>query len=105
MSVIEELVDRNALKLALLNRSEEDLEILMKFILWKIRDPKTMNMLLYVLNLLVEYYGIVIGNNVKIDALFKQIKEAVDKEIEFEKDLLEINQKLQSIQDIHILLN
>ena len=37
MSVFEELIDRNALKLALLNRSEEDLEQLLNFILWKIK--------------------------------------------------------------------
>jgi U3 small nucleolar RNA-associated protein 15 len=105
MSVLEELIDRNALKLSLLNRSEEDLEILLNFILWKIRDPKTMNVLLYVFNLLVDYYKIAIGHNTKIDELFKKISSAVSAEIDFEKDLKEISSTIDSINSINYLIN
>jgi U3 small nucleolar RNA-associated protein 15 len=105
MSVIEELIDRNALKIALLNRSEEDLEILLNFIFWKIRDPKTMNVLLYVFNLLVDFYKIAIGHNSKINELFRKINEAIQQEIKFENDLREINNTIDSINSINYLLN
>jgi hypothetical protein len=105
MSVFEELIDRNALKLALLNRSEDDLEILLNFILWKIRDPKTMNVLLYVFNLLIDYYKIAIGHNIKIDELFKKISEAISSEIQFETDLMGISREIDSINSINYLIN
>jgi U3 small nucleolar RNA-associated protein 15 len=104
MSVLEELVDRNGLKLALLNRSEEDLEILLNFILWKIRDPKTMNLLLYVFNLLIDYYNIAIGHNAKIDELFRKISEAITTEISFEKNLKAIGNSIEQINNINYLI-
>lgn len=103
MTVIEELIDRNALKLALLNRSEEDLEILLKFVLWKIRDPKTMNLLIYVFNLIIDYYMVIYGKNEKIDKLFNQISEALNEEIKFEEDLLNVASKLDSVSSINNL--
>ena len=101
ITVLEELIDRNALKLALLNRSEEDLEILLKFVLWKIRDPKTQNILLYVFNLLTEYYMVMYGRNTKIDSLFNQILEALKEEIQFERKLKEIDEQIETVSNLH----
>lgn len=100
ITVIEELIDRNALKLALLNRSEEDLELILNFILWKIRDPKLMHTIIYMFNLVISYYMIMFGENSKIDKLFKQIFKAINDEIEYEKALLKINAKIDSINNI-----
>lgn len=101
MSVIEELIDRNTLKLALLNRSEEDIELVLKFILWKIRDPKTMNTLLYVFNIVMDYYILTYGKSERIDKLFGQISEALKEEIYLEKSLLNISSKIDSINNIN----
>jgi hypothetical protein len=101
MSVFEELIDRNALKLALLNRSEEELEQLLNFVLWKIRDPKTQNVLVHVFNLLVEYYMVAYGTNYKIDELFRKIYDAIKEEIAYEKGLTEINETIESINNIY----
>ncbi len=105
ITVLEELIDRNALKLALLNRSEDDLEILLNFILWKIRDPKTMNILIYIFNLLLDYYMITFGKNEKIDSLFLKIKEAITEEISFQMNLKEIGNKIESIENLYDLYN
>jgi hypothetical protein len=101
ISVFEELIDRNALKLALLNRSEEDLELLLNFILWKIRDPKTQNVLVHVFNLLIDYYMVAFGTNNKIDELFKKIYDAIKEEITYEQGLTEINETIESINNIY----
>jgi hypothetical protein len=101
MSVLEELIDRNALKLALLYRSEEDLEQLLNFILWKIRDPKTQNVLVHVFNLLVDYYMVAYGTNDKIDDLFRKIYDAIKEEIAYEQGLTEINDTIESINNIY----
>ncbi len=105
ITVLEELIDRNALKLALLNRSENELEILLNFILWKIRDPKTMNILLYVFNLLIEYYVITLGKNEKIDSLFLKIKKAITEEISYQMKLKDIGNKIESIENLQDLYN
>jgi hypothetical protein len=101
MSVLEELIDRNTLKLALLNRSEEDLELLLNLIQWKIRDPKTQNVLVHVFNLLVDYYMIAYGANDKIDELFRKINDSIKEEIAYEQGLLEINETIESINNIY----
>ena len=105
ITVLEELIDRNALKLALLNRSEDDLEILLNFILWKIRDPKTMNILIYVFNLLIEYYLITFGKNEKIDSLFLKIKDSITEEINYQMNLKQIGTKIESIENLYELYN
>jgi U3 small nucleolar RNA-associated protein 15 len=100
ITVIEELIDRNALKLALLNRSPEDLELLLQFILWKIRDPKAMNVLIYMLNLLIDFYMIMYGKNERISDLFNNILLSLKEEVEFEKSLIEVNSKIDSINTL-----
>jgi hypothetical protein len=100
MSLIEELIDRNVLKLALINRNEDELALVLKFILWKIRDPKSMNTLLYLFNLLIDFYMIMYGKNEKISKLFEDILNNIREEIEFEKSLLSFNAKIDSINQI-----
>lgn len=101
MSVLEELIDRNALKLALLNRSEEDLEQLLNFVLWKIKDPKTQNILVHVFNLIIDYYMVAFGTNDIIDELFRKIYDAIKEEIAYEQGLTEINETIESINNIY----
>jgi hypothetical protein len=98
---LEELIDRNALKIALLNRTEEDLEILLNFILWKIRDPKTMSIVIYVFNMIVDFYFIMYGKNQKIDNLFDKILESINEEVEFEKELKEIDSKIDTVINLN----
>jgi U3 small nucleolar RNA-associated protein 15 len=101
MSLVEELIDRNVLKLALINRNEDELALVLNFILWKIRDPKSMNTLLYVFNLLIDFYMIMYGKNEKISKLFEDILKNIREEIEFEKSLLNFNAKIDSISQIN----
>ena len=105
LGVFEELIDRNVLKLALLKRSEEEVEIILEFILWKIREPKAMNILLYVFDLMVNYYILFSNKNEKINNLFNQIEEEINNEYQFEKDLLEIKDEIQTITQVYNTLN
>jgi hypothetical protein len=103
ITLLEELIDRNALKLALLNRSEEDLEILLNFVAFKIRDPKVMNILIYLFNLIIDYYMIIFGKNEKIDKLFKKIQTSIKEEIELESRLNNIKERIESVNNINEL--
>jgi hypothetical protein len=64
-----------------------------------------MNILLYVFNLIIEYYMIMFGKNEKIDSLFGQISEAIKEEINFQKNLKEIHSKIDSVYNISNLNN
>ena len=89
----------------MLKRSEEEVEIILEFILWKIREPKAMNILLYVFDLMVNYYILFSNKNEKINNLFNQIEEEINNEYQFEKDLLEIKDEIQKITKVYNTLN
>mmetsp|Transcript_3208 Transcript_3208/g.2179 ORF Transcript_3208/g.2179 Transcript_3208/m.2179 type:complete len:92 (+) Transcript_3208:165-440(+) len=40
MSLLEEIIERDALELAVANRTPEELKLLMEFMLWKIQDHR-----------------------------------------------------------------
>lgn len=100
VSVIEELIDRNTLKLALMNRTEEDLAEILEFILWKIRDPKVMNILTYVFNILIDFYSPVLNKSNRIRTLFERANTEIQKEIDFEQSLIQLNSKLETVHNI-----
>ena len=105
LAMIEELIDRNALKIALMNRSEDEVENVLNFILWKIRDVKAMNILIYVFDLMMNYYFIVANKSPKIKELFEKIQKEIQNEISFEEDLMGISKEIESITRIYKTLN
>ena len=88
-----------------MKRSEDELEIILQFILWKIRDPKAMNILLNVFDLIVNYYILFSNKNEKINQLFNQIEKEINYEYEFEKNLLDIKDEIQTITQVYNTLN
>lgn len=46
LALIEELIQRSSLEVALANRSEKELEDLLKFVKWKIQDIKYQSVLI-----------------------------------------------------------
>ena len=105
LAMFEELIDRNALKIALMNRSEEDVLLILKFILWKIRDVKAMSVLTYVYELMMKYYIIVSNKNKEVKEMFEKISKEVNEEIAFEEDLIQVNKDIESITRIYKSLN
>ena len=101
LSLIEELIDRNALKLALMNRTEDDLVLLLNFIKWKIRDPKATNVLIYVLDLVIEYYMVMLDRSPHVTRIFREINNIIQDEIKIENDLNEINNKIDLLININ----
>ena len=60
-----------------------------------------MNVLVHVFNLLVDYYMVSFGTNNKIDELFKKIYDSIREEITYEQGLIEINESIESINNIY----
>ncbi len=64
-----------------------------------------MNILLYVFDLMVNYYILFSNKNDKINNLFNQIEEEINNEYQFEKDLLKIKDEIQTITQVYNTLN
>ena len=60
-TLLEELIQRDALELALTNRSPDELMKLVQFIQWKISDYRYQNVLVQVLRFLIDAYSGVLG--------------------------------------------
>jgi U3 small nucleolar RNA-associated protein 15 len=97
ISVIEELITRNALKLSLLNRTEEEVKVILKFIEKKINDPRICNILIHLFDLIVEYYSKVFGMNIEIDNLFDSINKKIEEEIKNQEEFTNIHNDLEDL--------
>ena len=57
-SIIDELVDRNTLKLALFNEDQNSLINILKLIKKKIHNPNKMNQIIYLMEIINKFYGV-----------------------------------------------
>ena len=96
-SIIDELVDRNTLKLALLNEDKNSLINILKLIKEKIHNPSKMNQILYLMELINKYYGVFKGKNEEINNLFNEIEKEINEEIMFEKDMIKLNSDIEAV--------
>ena len=61
MALLEELIERGGFEISLANRSEQELLLLLDFILWKVADYRYQALLLEVLRVIIDLYSGVIG--------------------------------------------
>ena len=100
-SIIDELVDRNTLKLALFNEDQNSLIKILKLIKKKIHNPSKMNQIIYLMELINKFYGVFKGKNGEIDNLFNEIEKEINEEIQFEKDLIKFESDINSIIQVY----
>jgi U3 small nucleolar RNA-associated protein 15 len=78
VALIEELVERSGLYVAVANRSEEELCQLLEFLIWKVGDYRYSNILVEVARIILNIYAGVIGLSDKVDyRLFKDLEREV----------------------------
>ena len=83
LSLIEELVERDALCIALANRSEDELVQVLDFLIWKLPDHRFSSVLLEVSRLLLDMYSAVVGLSDRVDnKLFNQLNHLVNDQLE-----------------------
>ena len=106
-SIIDELVDRNTLKLALFNEDQNSLINILKLIKKKIHNPTKMNQIIYLMEIINKFYGVFKGKNEEINNLFNEIEKEINEEIKFEKDMImldsDINAIIQTYENINSL--
>mmetsp|Transcript_26592 Transcript_26592/g.52409 ORF Transcript_26592/g.52409 Transcript_26592/m.52409 type:complete len:538 (-) Transcript_26592:185-1798(-) len=90
VSVVEELVARGALRLALAGRNDVTLQPLLNFLLKQIDNPQHSSLLLDVTNIVLDMYSRVVGQSVVVDETLHKLKVKVSAEVGFQKTATEL---------------
>ena len=104
-SIIDELVDRNTLKLALFNEDQNSLIDILKLVKKKIHNPSKMNQFIYLMDLINKYYGVFKGKNEEVNNLFNEIEKEINEEIQYEKDMIQLNSDIDSLVSAYQNIN
>lgn len=98
LSLVEELVERDALMIALGNRDEDELVKLLDFLIWKLPDYRYAQVLLEVSRITLDMYAGVVGLSDRFDnKLFNQLNLMVNDQIELQKGLLELSGQIELV--------
>ena len=90
VGVIEELVQRNGLRIALHGRDQQTLQPLVGFLVRNITRPPHAHVLIGVANLLLDMYAPVFGQSAAIDELFVRLRATCEGEARLQVDLAQL---------------
>lgn len=77
VALVEELVCRGGVFVALSGRSEEELSELLKFLCWKVADHRFSNVLLEVTRITIDMYSGVFSLSPKIQSQLAELEKVV----------------------------
>lgn len=97
VTVLEELIYRRALNIAISNRDPAGLEPLLAFIVKQIDNTRYAALLTDITNLLLDRYASVLGQSVVLDELFVKLKSKVEGELTFHQQSSELTGALEMI--------
>jgi len=89
-SVLEELINRGGLHVALSNRDDEALLPILRFITKHISIPKFAELLVYVTQVILDIYDYVVSTSELVLDLLNRLKTKLAQEIRYQKRLLEM---------------
>jgi len=90
VAVIEELVQRNGLRIALQGRDQHTLEPVVAFLVRQITSPPFAAVLIGVANLLLDMYAPVLGKSAAIDELFVKLRNTLEAEMRLQAELAQL---------------
>jgi len=90
VAVIEELVQRNGLRIALQGRDQHTLEPVVAFLVRQITSPPFAAVLIGVANLLLDMYAPVLGQSAAIDELFVKLRTTLEAEMRLQAELAQL---------------
>ncbi|XP_003216306.1 U3 small nucleolar RNA-associated protein 15 homolog [Anolis carolinensis] len=97
VAVIQDLNRRGTLKNALAGRDEEQLRVLLSFLISHVTDERFAPVLVNVAEMIIDIYMPVVGQSPVIDKQFLKLQELVEKEIEHQVELLEVLGMMDSL--------
>uniref|UniRef100_A0A672GK43 U3 small nucleolar RNA-associated protein 15 homolog n=1 Tax=Salarias fasciatus TaxID=181472 RepID=A0A672GK43_SALFA len=90
VAVIKELDRRGTLKNALAGRDEQGLSQLLHFFIGNLVDPRFAPVLVPAAEMILDIYRSVIGQSPLVDRQLVRLQDLLEKEIDYQKDLLEV---------------
>jgi len=96
-AVFKELMRRDGLHIALQSRDEMSLLPILKFLYQHIADPRFGSTACDVTAVIIDLYKPVLGSSFPIDNMFARLKQKVQEEIEFQRDLMKIKGQIQMV--------
>ncbi|KAL1525840.1 hypothetical protein AB1Y20_020675 [Prymnesium parvum] len=90
VSVVEELVQRNGLRIALQGRDHHTLQPVVAFLARQITSPPYSQVLIGVANLLLDMYAPVLGQSPTIDELFVKLRNVLEAEVRLQAELAQL---------------
>jgi len=97
ITVLEELIYRRALNIAISNRDPAGLEPLLTFIVKQIDNSRYAALLTDITNLVLDRYSSLLGQSVGLDELFVKLKQKVEAELAFHQQSSELTGALEMI--------
>ncbi|KAG2185793.1 hypothetical protein INT43_002230 [Umbelopsis isabellina] len=89
VSLLQELIHRDGLKMAIAGRDDISLEPIVRFVVKHINQPRYVNLLIDVANATIDMYSPALGQSPLIDDLISRLRDKVKQEIKFQKDLMQ----------------
>ncbi|KAK4049766.1 U3 small nucleolar RNA-associated protein 15 [Microbotryomycetes sp. JL221] len=96
-ALLEELMHRDGLTIALSNRHDASLEPILKFLVKHVTNPRYGVMACDVATVLIEIYTPVLGLSPLIDGLLTRLRRRVDEELAFHKELIAVRGALDMV--------
>ena len=90
VSVVEELVQRHGLRIALQGRDQQTLQPVVAFLARQITHPPFAPTLIGVANLLLDMYAPVLGQSAAIDELFVKLRNILEAEMRLQAELAQL---------------
>ncbi|GAA5984109.1 hypothetical protein JCM11641_000316 [Rhodosporidiobolus odoratus] len=96
-ALMEELIRRDGLPIALANRHDLTLEPVLSFLVKHITSPRFCTLAVDIATVLIEIYTPTLGLSPLIDTLFTRLRRKVDDELEFQRDLVQVQGALDMV--------
>ncbi|KAJ3125727.1 snoRNA-binding rRNA-processing protein [Nowakowskiella sp. JEL0407] len=97
VSLIQELIHRDGLRLSLGGRDDISLEPLARFLVENLTNPRYTKLLVDVSHIVLDMYWQVIGQSTIIDELFTRLRLKIDQELQVQKRLIEVLGMLETV--------
>ncbi|ORY90894.1 WD40-repeat-containing domain protein [Leucosporidium creatinivorum] len=96
-ALLDELIHRDGLPIALANRHDLSLEPILRFLVKHITNPRYCVLAADVATVLIEIYTPTLGLSPLIDSLFTRLRRKVDEELAFQQELTAVRGALEMV--------
>ncbi|XP_007897998.1 U3 small nucleolar RNA-associated protein 15 homolog [Callorhinchus milii] len=90
VGIMQELNRRGTLANALAGRNEQQLSLLLSFLIRHIVDPRFTPILINVAEIIIDIYRSVVGESSVVDNQFLRLQDLIGREIDYQEELLEV---------------